>query len=100
MFDIEETMKKRLEQFDRIDAKTRSVFANKNRQYQDAIKDTGVLGASVELVGLAGRLKALVLRNSTHGQDDQEALANALLDTINYGHIALMMLEDENWEGE
>jgi len=99
MFNIDEVMEKRLDQFDRITAKSREIFNEKNRKYQDAVRDTGVNGAVVEFVGLTGRLKALVLRNETHGRDSIQELVNALMDAQVYSYIALMMVEDENWEG-
>jgi hypothetical protein len=76
------------------------LFARKNRQYGNAIRHTGVLGAVVEIIGAAARLPAMVLRNTTHGRDIQAKLIDVLLDIHNYASIAIMMLHDDNWEGE
>lgn len=101
MFDIDEVMERRMKQFDSIEERSRMLFAFKNRQYNDTIRLTGVLGASVELVGIAGRLMALVLKNPLHGKDiDTEVLTNTFIDALVYARIGLMMLEDKNWDGE
>ena len=75
------------------------VFKRKNQQYQNAIEETGVLGAATELVGCTSRLKGLVIRNPTHGRDQREAIYNAAQDAHNYANILLQMMEQDNWEG-
>ncbi len=76
-----------------------AVLVEKNEQYGNAIESTGLLGASVECVGMTARLVQLVLRDSRHGRQDPEAVRNALLDLHNYAGIGLDMLNRENWEG-
>jgi hypothetical protein len=82
------------------------IFKEKNRLYNDAISRTGVLGACVEIIGVAARLEPLVLQDKDFpnsigsGGKNSEAILNALHDLHNYSVIALMMLEDRNWRGE
>ena len=76
------------------------LFLIKNRQYGNSIVRTGVLGACVELIGACARLPQLVLKAMDHGRSTPEVLRDVFLDIHNYANIALMMLEQENWEGE
>lgn len=91
---------KRADQWDRIVARAKNLFLYKNKQYQDGISANGVLGASVEIRGSAARLGAMVVRAFDHGRLERHDLkSNIFPDIINYAIIALMMIEDENWEG-
>ena len=89
--------------------KALTIFQEKNREYDDAISETGLLGACVEIVGVAARLKPLIIRDPNfeqHFSKDpmtpgrKKDILNALHDLHNYTNIALMMIEDENWRGE
>lgn len=86
--------------FDEICEYSKELFRLKNSQYGDAIWYTGVLGASVELIGAVARLPQLVLRNPEHGRNSRESLIDIFTDIHNYANIALMMLKADNWEGE
>lgn len=78
-----------------------SVFEIKNEQYGDAIVETGVLGASVELIGAVARLRQLVLSPGDGGKHtDRKSLRNVFVDIHNYSNIALMMMEEDNWLGK
>jgi hypothetical protein len=78
----------------------RLVFADRNAKYGDAIVETGVLGACVELVGGVARLKELVIKAPDHGASvDDYVLRNVLIDIHNYANIALMMMDADNWSG-
>ena len=82
------------------------IFRIKNRQYNDAISRTGLLGASVEIIGVAARLEPLIVNNKDFDTQIldlpsfRESVMNALHDLHNYSNIALIMLEDGNWRGE
>jgi hypothetical protein len=76
-----------------------SLFVQKNEEYGDTIKKTGVLGASVELIGTCARLPKLVLRSASRGRDNDAALRNVFMDIANYAVIALIMMSENNWEG-
>jgi hypothetical protein len=78
-----------------------AVFVKKNQEYGDAIVETGVLGASVELVGAIARLRQMVLSTGDGGKGaDPKSLRNLFVDVHNYANIALMMMEEENWLGK
>jgi predicted TIM-barrel enzyme len=83
----------------RVAEHCRALFVRKNSEYEDAISDTGVLGAAVELVSIAARLRALVLHDPQHGRQHKAALVNALMDAQVYALIGLMMVDEDNWEG-
>ncbi|MCG8620171.1 MAG: hypothetical protein MI802_28455 [Desulfobacterales bacterium] len=90
---------KRDEQFSRMCEEGTKIFRRKNRQYADAIATTGVLGASVEILGVASRLKPLVLHSPSHGRNEKAAILNVANDLHNFANILAMMVEDDNWEG-
>ena len=76
-----------------------ALFSVKNRQYGNAIEETGVLGAAVEIVGIAARLKQIVIRGD--GEEVQmDTLRDILMDLHNYATIAIMMLDDKNMRGD
>jgi len=76
-----------------------TLFVQKNSEYGDTIKRTGVLGASVELIGACARLPKLVLKSASHGRDNEKALKNVFMDIANYAIIALIMMSENNWDG-
>ena len=94
------------EQYEQVDlsisehmAEALELFGSKNRQYGNAIDETGLLGATVELVGITARLKQLVIRDSLHGRQESDKIRPVLLDAINYAAIAIYQLDRHNWEG-
>lgn len=90
----------RNEQFQRACNSSQELFAEKNKQYGDSITTTGVLGAGVELVGLAARVKKLVVKAGDGGEANRDVLIDILKDIHNYANIALLMLAENNWTGE
>jgi hypothetical protein len=77
-----------------------NVFIEKNKQYGNAIVETGVQGACIELVGCVARLKKLVLKNPSHGEDiPYKELRNIFIDAHNYANIAMMMQDQQNFTG-
>ena len=97
---MDERIQRRLELFEETYRSAAELFALKNTKYRDAIRRTGLLGASVELVGTAARLEALVLKDTSHGADNVKDLEDILLDSFIYSGIALQMLAEENFDGE
>lgn len=89
----------KLSQFQKICLLNLQLFAQKNEQYGNTIVETGVLGASVELVGAVARLKKMVLKSGDGGKSNREALIDIFMDIHNYANIALMMLEEDNFTG-
>lgn len=77
----------------------RKLFEEKNKQYGDSVEECGVLGVAVELIGIAGRLRQLVLRDPEHGRGNSSSVHNCFIDALNYGAIGLAMLRKDNWEG-
>jgi hypothetical protein len=90
-------------QFTRMCQDGLDVFTDRNKEYGDAIVETGVLGACVELVGATARLKVMVVKNPKWGVEpnfDRAGVLNCLLDIHNYANIGLMMLEENNLRGQ
>jgi hypothetical protein len=92
-------LSQRNEHFEKACESGQKLFAEKNSQYGDSIVNTGVLGAGVELVGLAGRVKKLVIKSGDGGEASRDALIDILKDIHNYANIALLMLAEDNWTG-
>jgi hypothetical protein len=88
-----------VEKFSAICETLEKVFAVKNQQYGNAIHATGVVGASVELLGCVARLSQLVLKSKDLGKSEKEAVLNVFVDAHNYAVIGIMMLKDDNWTG-
>lgn len=89
--------------FEEVASAAKRLFQRKNREYENTIVHTGLLGASVELVGIGGRLKALILHRhfmETFTDDITKDVHNAFMDAIVYGVIGIMMLETGNLDGE
>jgi hypothetical protein len=90
----------RVETFARVCASCEKLFKQKNEQYDDTIAATGVLGASVELIGTVARLRKMVLQSSDGGKSQMSELADIYKDIHNYSNIALMMMNEDNWRGK
>jgi len=90
----------RTEQYDKVVAAAKKLFEEKNAQYGDSITATGLLGASVELVGTGARLRQMVIKDATHGEAHRQAVIDVLKDQVNYAIIGLIMLSEGNWDGE
>lgn len=109
----QELQRKRLEQYDRAVAKARALFREKNTEYKDAISANGVLGAVVEMAGIAQRLHQVLVHPAVTCVEELEGAETRLLprakrnsivtdkslDAINFGIISLMMMEEGNWTG-
>jgi len=78
-----------------------NLFVRKNREHGDAILETGVLGASVELIGAIARLRTHVLNATPEERiKSTDALDNIFRDIGIYSMIALAMMELGNWTGQ
>lgn len=78
-----------------------STWVAKNREYGDNIEEAGALGAAVHIVGIAARLKPLVIRATDADiQRHQDAIANVVIDLFNYTTILAYMLGSDNLRGK
>lgn len=98
--ELRKLIERRIQQFIRISTECLDLFVEKDVEYRDAISACGVLGASVEILSLGYRLQSLAIKNSTHGRDRAETIRKLAPDVLVYGAILMMMLEDENWDGD
>lgn len=96
----EETYAKRRKAFMAACDEGLGMFAIKNSVYGDSIAYTGVLGACVEIVAKTARLISLVLRDTGHGKAHRREVHDTLLDLHNYAAIGMLMLDEDNWEGQ
>ena len=92
----------RRSQFTKFCARAEALFVRKNAEYGDAIATTGLLGAIVEIITVAARLKQLIRSPELILNDFglRNVIIDKLLDMHNYSNIALMMIEDGNADGE
>jgi len=51
-------------------------------------------------MGAASRLRPLIVKASDHGRANAEKIRDILMDVHNYATMSLMLLDDNNWEGE
>ncbi len=96
----QETAWVRKHQFQEQAQKALLLYLRKNDEYLDAVRQGGVLGAAVEFLGIGARLRALVIRNPQHGRDQAKDLRNVLTDALVYAAIALIMFDEQNFDGE
>lgn len=93
-------MTERLVAFTKNCAEGQRIFKLKNKQYGDSIRFGGVIAACYNIVGAAMRLPQLVFYSKEHGRKSKDKLIDILLDVHNYANIALLMIQDNNWEGK
>jgi hypothetical protein len=77
------------------------VFQKKNEEYGDTVEQTGLLGASVEIIGGAARLQQLVLDSpdQVRFQHRKASILNVLVDLLNYAAIGMYMAQNNNLQG-
>lgn len=100
---LEERNVDRLRQHFEVYIKAATLFLEKNTQYKDSIKIGGARGAMYEIIGGAGKLFSLFLEEPHKAPttpEEREAILNVLIDLLNYSAIALLLTEEENWNGE
>lgn len=90
----------RNETFDLVCEASKKIFVVKDAEYDHATSATGVLGATVELVGIIARLKKMVLKSPDNGASKKDELKAILKDAHNYVNIAMIELADDNWSGK
>lgn len=89
----------RLKQFDKVCVAGRKIFVEKNAKYGDSFARTGVLGATVTMIGDVDRLRQMVLKSSDFGAGQQADVVAVLKDVHNYANMALLMIAEGNWDG-
>lgn len=97
-----EKLKKRivLEEFSSKCRQSGTLFKLKNEDYGNAIDAGGVIGAVIEIIGIAARLMVMVLHSPDTGRSKRDEILDKLRDLHNYANIAMMMVDRDNWEGE
>ena len=91
------------EMFEKAQASISRHFRDKNApsHYDGAFEDLGLIGAAVELVSIASRLKRVVIRSGDGGENfDREKLLELLKDAGVYAGISMICVADENWTGK
>lgn len=100
----EAVQKRRLAQYDELVGQCRALFDERNRSYRDSFRTLGVLGILYEFNGIAGRLRSMrhdLVEDRGHaGRGLRAMLTDKLMDAVNYGLMALMLLDDDNIIGE
>lgn len=79
--------------------KAKDVFIQRNEEYKSAFEGMGVLGSAVELIGLAGRLLAMVIWRPDNGKGAKDKVYDIMLDIHNFANIGMQMIEEDNWNG-
>jgi hypothetical protein len=89
-----------LSAYDKAAQEARTLFIRKNAEYGNSIDQGGVIGAVVAFIGLPARLRTMVLHSNDHGRSNEEKVRDIALDIVNYGLILLLMITNDNWEGQ
>lgn len=89
-----------VEHFEQVCATCAQLFEEKNEQYDNNFARDGLLGTVLEVMGAASRLRPLVVRAPEHGRASAQKIRDILMDVHNYATMSLMLLDDNNWEGE
>jgi hypothetical protein len=75
------------------------LFVVKNKKYNSAFKKYGLLGVIFELLGVLERIPPMTIWR--HGDPiDVKKLRDLLLDVHNFSAMALILIEDNNWDGK
>jgi hypothetical protein len=75
------------------------LFAVKDKKYMSAYKGTGLLGVACEIIGISKRLLPLVIWTPHQGRLNEDIIRDVLIDLHNYSVMALMCIEEANWDG-
>lgn len=75
------------------------LFTEKNEDYGNNFELYGLMGVTFEIIGALGRLPKLVLWSPDHGASRKEKLIDIFRDIHNYANMALMVIEQDNWDG-
>lgn len=90
---------KSLARYEIILANAQMVFEDRNAKYRDAFKALGVIGCLSTLIGDTRRLHTMIYLTGDHGRSHANDIKDKLIDIINQASLTLMMVEDNNWEG-
>ena len=94
--------KRRSDQYDRYVKSAKDLFLRRNSEYGDSISEAGLLGSVCELIGIAARLKKIVIWDYGKNHIDAhtaDKLRDILMDGLNYCAISIMMIDDANFSG-
>lgn len=75
------------------------LFQERNAEYDGAFKKYGLLGVIFEIMGILNRLPAMTIWKSPGKMLNVKKLHDLFLDLHNYSAMALILLEDNNWDG-
>lgn len=76
------------------------IFLDRNKIYKDTFVFLGLNGTVMTLIGDVFRLRNMITMDSEHGRGKEEQIRDKLIDVINQAVISVMMLDEENFEGE
>lgn len=85
--------------FDKLCREELKLFSYKNKAYGNAFEIYGVLGVVCEILGAVNRLPQLVLWSPDHGKSAKDNIRDILMDLHNFANMAIMCLDNNNWDG-
>lgn len=77
-----------------------ALFEKRNKEYDGAFRRYGLLGVIFEILGILNRLPAMTIWKSPDEILNAAKLYDLFLDLHNYSCMALMLLEENNWNGK
>jgi hypothetical protein len=75
------------------------IFKERNREYGGAFRKYGLLGVIFEILGILNRLPAMTIWKNHGDKLSQRKLYDLFIDLHNYSNMAMICLEDNNWDG-
>jgi hypothetical protein len=76
------------------------LFAYKNKNYDGAFRKYGLLGVVMEIMGVLSRIPPMTFWKASEEPMNIEKLRDLFMDLHNFSNMALMVLEDNNWDGK
>lgn len=78
----------------------KDIFIDRNKIYKDTFVALGLNGTVMTLIGDVFRLRNMITHDPDHGRGKENQIRDKLIDVINQAVISVMMLDEENYEGE
>jgi hypothetical protein len=86
-------------EFDRCCTSGAHLFQDRNKEYDGAFRKYGLLGVVFEILGILSRLPPMTIWKKPGDMWNVTKLRDLFLDLHNYSNMALMVLEENNWDG-
>lgn len=84
--------------FDYACTKASHLFQDRNKEYDSAFRKYGLLGVVFEILGIVSRLPPMTIWKLDRNFNRRK-LQDLFMDLHNYSNMALILLDENNWDG-